>query len=61
MKSNERRLRTIYLSLTPEQIVIVWLRNALQAGTLEALSFDFSADEVWSRGRRLSPHAPASL
>jgi hypothetical protein len=35
MKSNERRLRTIYLSLTPQQIVVVWLRNALQAGTLE--------------------------
>jgi hypothetical protein len=35
MKSNERRLRTIYLSLTPQQIVVVWLKNALQAGTLE--------------------------
>jgi hypothetical protein len=35
MNSNERRLRTIYLSLTPQQIVGVWLRNALQAGTLE--------------------------
>jgi hypothetical protein len=35
MNSNERRLRTIYLSLTPQQIVGVWLRNALQAGTFE--------------------------
>jgi hypothetical protein len=25
----------IYLSLTPQQMVVVWLRNALQAGTLE--------------------------
>ena len=35
MKSNERRLRTIYLALTPQQMVVVWLRNALQAGTFE--------------------------
>lgn len=35
MNSNELRLRTIYLSLTPQQMVVVWLRNALQAGTLE--------------------------
>lgn len=35
MKSTQKRLRAIELSLTPQQIVVVWLRNALQAGTFE--------------------------
>ncbi len=35
MKSRQRRLKTIELDLTPEQVVVVWLRNALQAGTFE--------------------------
>jgi hypothetical protein len=35
MKSRPRRLRSIELSLTPQQIVVVWLRDAVQAGTFE--------------------------
>jgi hypothetical protein len=35
MKSRQKRLKAIELSLTPRQIVVVWLRNALQAGTFE--------------------------
>lgn len=35
MKSHRQRVRVIELSLTPQQVVMVWLRNALQAGTLE--------------------------
>ena len=35
MNSRQRRLRAIELTLTPQQVVLVWLRNALQAGTLE--------------------------
>jgi hypothetical protein len=35
MKSRQRRLKAIELSLTPLQVVVVWLRNAIQAGTLE--------------------------
>jgi hypothetical protein len=35
MNSRQRRIRTIELTLTPQQIVVVWLRNALQAGTFE--------------------------
>src|ERR1039457_4718702 len=35
MKSRPRRLKAIELTLTPKQIVVVWLRNALQAGTFE--------------------------
>jgi hypothetical protein len=35
MKSRQRRLRAIELSLTPQQIVVVWLRDAVQAGTFE--------------------------
>jgi hypothetical protein len=35
MKSHQQRVRVIELSLTPQQVVMVWLRNALQAGTLE--------------------------
>jgi hypothetical protein len=35
VKSRQRRLRAIELSLTPQQIVVVWLRDALQAGTWE--------------------------
>jgi hypothetical protein len=34
MKSRQRRLKAIELTLTPKQVV-VWLRNALQAGTFE--------------------------
>jgi hypothetical protein len=32
MKSHQQRVRAIELSLTPQQVVMVWLRNA-QAGT----------------------------
>jgi hypothetical protein len=35
MKSRQRRLRAIELSLTPQQVVAIWLRDALQAGTFE--------------------------
>jgi hypothetical protein len=35
MKSCQKRLRAIELSLTPQQVVVVWLRNVLQAGTCE--------------------------
>jgi hypothetical protein len=35
MKSRQRRLKAIELSLTPQQIEVVWLRDALHAGTLE--------------------------
>jgi hypothetical protein len=35
MKSRQRRLKAIELTLTPKQVVVVWLRNALQAGTFE--------------------------
>lgn len=35
MDSRQRRLKKIELSLTPKQIVLVWLRNAQQAGSLE--------------------------
>ena len=35
MKGIPRRLKAIELTLTPQQVVLVWLRNALQAGTLE--------------------------
>ncbi len=35
MNSRQRRVRAIELSLTPQQIVVVWLRNAVQAGTFE--------------------------
>jgi hypothetical protein len=35
MNSRQRRVRTIELTLTPDQVVVVWLRNAVQAGTFE--------------------------
>jgi len=35
MNSRQRRLKTIELTLTPEQVVFVWLRNAVRAGTFE--------------------------
>ena len=35
MQSQKRRLKTIELDLTPQQVVVLWLRNALQAGTFE--------------------------
>jgi hypothetical protein len=35
MKSRSQRLKAIELTLTPEQVVLLWLRNALQAGTFE--------------------------
>jgi hypothetical protein len=38
MKNRQRRLKAIELSLTPKQVVVVWLRNALQAGTSEDAS-----------------------
>ena len=34
MQSRQRRVRAIELSLTPQQVVVVWLRNA-QGGTFE--------------------------
>jgi hypothetical protein len=34
MKSRQQRVRAIELSLTPQQVVMAWLRNA-QAGTFE--------------------------
>jgi YD repeat-containing protein len=34
MNSRQRRLRAIELSLTPRQVVIVWLKDAMQAGTI---------------------------
>jgi hypothetical protein len=35
MKNCQRRLKAIELSLTPQQVVVVWLRDAVQAGTFE--------------------------
>jgi hypothetical protein len=35
MKSRQRRVRAIELTLTPHEVVVVWLRNALQAGSFE--------------------------
>src|ERR1019366_10468985 len=35
MRSREKRVRTIELSLTPQQVAVLWLRNAQQAGTFE--------------------------
>jgi hypothetical protein len=35
MNSRQRRVRAIELSLTPKQVVVVWLRNALRAGTFK--------------------------
>jgi hypothetical protein len=35
VKGHERRVRAIELTLTPQQIFLVWLRNALQAETFE--------------------------
>lgn len=35
MKNRQRRLKAIELTLTPQQVVVVWLRDALLAGTLE--------------------------
>jgi len=35
VQSQKRRLKTIELDLTPQQLVVLWLRNALQAGTFE--------------------------
>jgi hypothetical protein len=35
MRSRQRRLKEIELSLTPQQVVVVWLRDATQAGTFE--------------------------
>lgn len=33
MKNRQRRLQEIELSLTPQQVVVVWLKDAVQAGT----------------------------
>ena len=35
MNNYERRLRAIEVTLTPQQIVVLWLGNAQQAGTFE--------------------------
>jgi hypothetical protein len=35
MKNRQRRVTAIELSLTPQQVVMVWLRDAAQAGTFE--------------------------
>jgi len=35
MKNRQRRVRAIELSLTPQQVVMVWLKDAFQAGTFE--------------------------
>ena len=35
MRNRQRRLKAIELTLTPQQVVVVWLRNAIQAGTFE--------------------------
>ena len=35
MNNHQRRLKSVELSLTPQQVVLVWLRNAIQAGTFE--------------------------
>jgi hypothetical protein len=35
MKNRQRRVREVELSLTPQQVVMVWLRDAVQAGTFE--------------------------
>ncbi len=35
MNSRLRRLKAIELSLTPQQVALVWLRDALQGGTFE--------------------------
>jgi hypothetical protein len=35
MKNRQQRLKAIELSLTPQEIVVLWLRDAVQAGTFE--------------------------
>ncbi len=35
MKSRQRRLKAIELTQTPQQVVVMWRREALQAGTIE--------------------------
>jgi hypothetical protein len=35
MNSRQQRVRSIELTLTPQEVVLLWLRNALQAGTFE--------------------------
>jgi hypothetical protein len=35
MNNRQRRVRAIELTLTPKEVVVVWLRNAFQAGTFE--------------------------
>jgi len=35
MNSRQRRVHAIELTLTPQQVVMVWLRDAMQAGTFE--------------------------
>lgn len=43
---NNRRVRAIELSQTPQQVVMVWLRNALQAGSLEESAWHSSRSKV---------------
>jgi len=35
MNNHQRRLKSVELSLTPQQVVLVWLRAAIDAGTFE--------------------------
>jgi hypothetical protein len=35
MNDRQRRVRSIELTLTPREVVLVWLRDAMQAGTIE--------------------------
>jgi hypothetical protein len=35
VKTPQQRLKTIELTLTPKQVVVVWLRNAIRAATFE--------------------------
>jgi hypothetical protein len=35
VNNHQRRLKSVELNLTPQQVVLVWLRNAIQAGTFE--------------------------
>ena len=47
MSSRPQRVRAIELTLTPKEIVLVWLRNAMQAGSFE----ENSRDSLGHRGR----------
>jgi hypothetical protein len=51
MKNRQRRVRRIELSLTPQQVVMVWLKNALQAGSLKKESEPDTHHRIVSRLR----------